>query len=81
MRFSFCRSTAVFGQANQSGTLSRIFRAIVERPFFRENYLENAVKSLLISKGLDENLPLRNLNDSSCETRTIKSEELDIFQG
>jgi hypothetical protein len=53
-------SSDVFGQAEQSGTLRRLFGAIVGRPFFEESDLENAVKHLLISKGLDENLPLRD---------------------
>lgn len=60
-------SRDVFGQAKQSGTLGRLFGAMVGRPFFEEKDLKHAVNSLLISKGLDENLPLRDLNDGSCK--------------
>ena len=60
-------SRDVFGEPNQSGTLGRLFGAIVGRPFFEKKNLEHAVKSLLISKGPDENLSLRDLNDGSCK--------------
>jgi hypothetical protein len=59
-------SCDVFGQANQSGTLSRLFGAVVGKPFFEANNLEIAVKNLLMSKGYDENIPLRDTNDSPC---------------
>jgi hypothetical protein len=60
-------SRDVFGRGKPPGTISRLLGGATGRPFFNKDDLENAIRSLLKARGLDENLPLRDSNDVACK--------------